>query len=156
MNSWLAGEGLALLADSEIRLHLPQDVAHLVPPERRPALLHVMCRTALADGVLDTHGFRVLMAYASAWGIGRTEVEQSLWEECKRTRPRMRALSLRLRRLFLVGFWGLPAEEIEEEDRRASLGVRRSPPGDGRTSRGRSEHGHPDDPGPGAGQALAD
>jgi len=66
VDRFLHSEGLAPLSDDEFRVHAPADVAHLIPRERREAVIQLMCETSMIDGMPDASEIRVIRAYAAA------------------------------------------------------------------------------------------
>jgi len=105
VDRFLASEGLAPLADDEFRVHHPSTVAHLVPKERREAVVQLMCETATIDGMPDESERRVIRAYAAAWDVPDEKVEFWMWGYENMSTSLTRQLWMKLRRFVLSARW---------------------------------------------------
>jgi uncharacterized tellurite resistance protein B-like protein len=108
VNRFLVSEGLAPLADEEFRVHTPQEVAHLVPKDRRAAVIRLMCETASVDGMPDESERRVIRAYAAAWDVPEEEVDFWMWAHETAGTSLARKLWLKIRRFVLSARWESP------------------------------------------------
>ncbi len=105
VDRFLASEGLAPLADEEIRVHHPREVAQFVPKERREAVVQLMCESAAADGMPDESERRVIRAYAAAWHVPDDKVEFWMWGYENMNTSITRQLWLKIRRFVLSARW---------------------------------------------------
>lgn len=105
LDRFLASEGLAPLADGELRFHDPAVVARLVPAHRREAVIQLMCESACADGMPDESERRVIRAYAKAWGVADDKVEFWMWAHESIGTSIARQLWLKIRRFVLSARW---------------------------------------------------
>jgi uncharacterized tellurite resistance protein B-like protein len=110
IDRFLQNEGLPPLADEEFRVHHPSEVAHLVPKDRREAVIQLMCETAAVDGMPDESERRVIRAYASAWDVPDEKVDFWMWGYESMSTSLGRQLWLKLRRFVLSARWS-DAEE---------------------------------------------
>lgn len=108
VDRFLVSEGLTPLADDEFRVHAPQEVAHLVPKERRAAVIRLMCETASVDGMPDESERRVIRAYAAAWDVPEEEVDFWMWAHETAGTSLARKLWLKIRRFVLSARWESP------------------------------------------------
>ena len=108
VDRFLVSEGLAPLADDEFRVHTPQEVAHLVPKDRRAAVIRLMCETASVDGMPDESERRVIRAYAAAWDVPEEEVDFWMWAHETAGTSLARKLWLKIRRFVLSARWESP------------------------------------------------
>jgi tellurite resistance protein len=106
VDRFLAGEGLAPLADHEFSVHHPSAVAHFVPRERREDVVKLMCETAAIDGMPDESEHRVIRAYATAWNVDDEKLEFWMWGYETMNTSLARQLFLKLRRFVLSARWG--------------------------------------------------
>lgn len=105
VDRFLVSEGLTPLADDEFRVHSPQEVAHLVPKDRRAAVIRLMCETASVDGMPDESERRVIRAYAAAWDVSEEEVDFWMWAHETAGTSLARKLWLKIRRFVLSARW---------------------------------------------------
>lgn len=105
VDRFLASEGLAPLADGELRFHDPSSVAPLVPAQRREAVIQLMCESACADGMPDESERRVIRAYAKAWGVADDKLEFWMWAHESIGTSLARQLWLKIRRFVLSARW---------------------------------------------------
>lgn len=105
VDRFLASEGLLPLAEHEIRVHHPTEVAHLIPPARREAIVQLMCETAAIDGMPDESERRVIRAYAAAFDVPDDKLDFWLWGYEAMHTPLARQLWLKLRRFVLSARW---------------------------------------------------
>lgn len=105
VDRFLASEGLAPLTDDEFTVHHPSAVAHLVPKERREAVVQLMCETAAVDGMPDESERRVIRAYATAWNVPDEKVEFWMWGYESMSTGLVRQLWMKLRRFVLSARW---------------------------------------------------
>lgn len=108
VDRFLVSEGLTPLADEEFRVHTPQEVAHLVPKDRRAAVIRLMCETASVDGMPDESERRVIRAYAAAWDVPEEEVDFWMWAHETAGTSLARKLWLKIRRFVLSARWESP------------------------------------------------
>jgi uncharacterized tellurite resistance protein B-like protein len=106
VDKFLESEGLARLAEHELRVHHPSEVAHLVPRERREEVVKLMCETAAIDGMPDESERRVIRAYARAWDVDDEKLEFWLWGYEAMNTSLARGLWLKIRRFVLSARWG--------------------------------------------------
>lgn len=105
VDRFLAAEGLAPLAAEEFRVHHPADVAHFVPPERRPRIVELMCQVAIIDGLPDPNEVRVIKAYSSAWSVDEAKVDDWLAGYGDVVVSPLRQFFLKIRRFVLRDRW---------------------------------------------------
>jgi hypothetical protein len=105
VDRFLASEGLSPLTDDECRVHHPLDVARWVPPERRAAMVDLMCQIAMIDGLPDAAELRVVEAYAAAWHVPPEQVQAWLSAYSRRSASTARQVWLAFRRILLIGVW---------------------------------------------------
>ena len=105
VDAFLASEGMAPLADDEIRVYSPQEVARYVPKHRREKIVELMCEVAMVDGLGDDAELRVVRAYGSAWQIPEEKVETWLWGYEHAQSSAARQFWLRIRRFVLSSRW---------------------------------------------------
>ena len=105
VDRFLRSEGLEPLHDDEIRVHRPEEVAHLVPVHRREAVVQLMCETAAIDGAADASEIRVIQAYASAWNVSPDKIELWIWAHENMGEPFARLFWKKLRRFVLSSRW---------------------------------------------------
>ncbi|MDB4944410.1 MAG: hypothetical protein JWP97_3944 [Labilithrix sp.] len=113
VDRFLESEGLAPLTEDELRVHPPEEVAHLVPEGRRETVVQLMCETAVVDGKADESERRVIRAYAAAWGVPARKVDYWMWGYESTSTSFVRQLWMKLRRLVLSARW--PASDRSEE-----------------------------------------
>jgi uncharacterized tellurite resistance protein B-like protein len=106
VDKFLESEGLARLAEHELRVHHPSEVAHLVPRQRREEVVKLMCETAAIDGMPDESERRVIRAYARAWDVDDEKLEFWLWGYEAMNTSLARSLWLKIRRFVLSARWG--------------------------------------------------
>lgn len=111
VDKFLESEGLAPLTDDEFRVHHPSAVAHLVPKERREAVVQLMCETATVDGMPDESERRVIRAYAAAWNVPDEKVEFWMWGYESMSTSLVRQLWMKLRRFVLSARWSDAGQE---------------------------------------------
>lgn len=105
VDAFLASEGMAPLADDEIRVYAPQEVARYVPTHRREKIVELMCEVAMVDGLGDDAELRVVRAYGAAWQIPEEKVETWLWGYEHAQSSPARQFWLRIRRFVLSSRW---------------------------------------------------
>ncbi len=105
VDRFLESEGLAPLTMEEFRVHRAEDVARLVPVDKREKVVELMCETACADGIADASEVRVIHAYASAWHIPEEKVAFWLWGYEHANASGARQLWLKIRRFLLSSRW---------------------------------------------------
>lgn len=105
VDAFLQGEGLAPLADHEVRVYTPAEVAPYVPKERREKIVELMCEVAMVDGLADDAEVRVVRAYASAWRVPEEKVETWLWGYEHAQASPARQFWLKIRRFVLSSRW---------------------------------------------------
>jgi uncharacterized tellurite resistance protein B-like protein len=105
VDAFLRGEGLAPLSHDELCVHHPSEVAHLVPKERREAVVQLMCEAAAVDGMPDESERRVIRAYANAWDVPDEKVDFWLWGYESMGTGIARQLWLKIRRFVLSARW---------------------------------------------------
>lgn len=105
VDAFLQGEGLAPLADHEVRVYTPAEVAPYVPNERREKIVELMCEVAMVDGLADDAEVRVVRAYASAWRISEEKVSTWLWGYEHAQASPARQFWLKIRRFVLSSRW---------------------------------------------------
>lgn len=105
VDRFLHSEGLLPLSDDEFRVHSPADVAHLIPKERREAVIQLMCETSMIDGMPDASEIRVIRAYAAAWNVPEEKLDLWLWAYENAGTSAMRQLWLKIRRFVLSARW---------------------------------------------------
>jgi len=105
VDKFLQSEGLPPLHDDEYRVHHPDEVAHLIPRDRREAVVQLMCESATVDGMPDESERRVIRAYAAAWHVPDEKVEFWMWGYESMGTSLMRQLWLKLRRFVLSARW---------------------------------------------------
>jgi len=105
VDKFLASEGLAPLSDEECKVHAPADVAHLIPREKREAVIQLMCETAMIDGLPDASELRVIRAYAAAWNVPDEKLELWIWAYENANSSAIRQLWLKIRRFVLSARW---------------------------------------------------
>lgn len=105
VDRFLESEGLAPLTIEEFRVHRAEDVARLVPLDRREKVVELMCETACADGIADASEVRVIRAYAAAWHIPDDKVNLWLWGYEHANASGARQLWLKIRRFLLSSRW---------------------------------------------------
>jgi uncharacterized tellurite resistance protein B-like protein len=105
VDRFLRSEGLEPLHDDEIRVHRPDEVAHLVPAHRREAVVQLMCETAAIDGAADASEIRVIQAYAAAWGVPADKIDLWIWAHENMGEPFARQFWKKLRRFVLSSRW---------------------------------------------------
>ena len=113
IDRFLESEGLAPLAEDEFKVHHPSAVAHLVPAERRDAVVQLMCETATVDGMPDESERRVIRAYAAAWNVPDEKVAFWMWGYENPSTGIVRQLWMKLRRFVLAARWS----DAEQETR---------------------------------------
>ena len=101
----MKSEGLEPLRDDEVKVHHPSAVAHLVPKDRRVAVVQLMCETATVDGMPDESERRVIRAYATAWSVPDEKVEFWMWGYESMSTSLVRQLWTKLRRFVLSARW---------------------------------------------------
>ncbi len=106
VDRFLESEGLARLAEHEMRVHHPSEVAHLVPKERREEVVKLMCESAAIDGMPDESERRVIYAYARAWDVDEEKVDFWMWGYEAMNTSLARGLWLKIRRFVLSARWG--------------------------------------------------
>jgi hypothetical protein len=111
VDKFLESEGLTPLSDDEFRVHHPSAVAHLVPKERREAVVQLMCETASVDGMPDESERRVIRAYAAAWHVPDEKVEFWMWGYESMSTSLVRQLWMKLRRFVLSARWSDAGQE---------------------------------------------
>ena len=111
VDRFLESEGLAPLTEDEFRVHEPAAVAHLVPKERREAVVQLMCETATVDGMPDESERRVIRAYATAWNVPDEKVEFWMWGYESMGTGFVRQLWMKLRRFVLSARWSDSGQE---------------------------------------------
>lgn len=111
VDKFLESEGLAPLSEDEFRVHHPSAVAHLVPKERREAVVQLMCETATVDGMPDESERRVIRAYAAAWDVPDEKVEFWMWGYESMSTSLVRQLWMKLRRFVLSARWSDAGQE---------------------------------------------
>ena len=105
VDRFLKSKGLAPLADSELRVHHPSEIAHIIAREQRYTIVQLMCETAAVDGLLDESERHVIRAYAAAWDIPDDTVDVWLRGYVKRNTKVARQLWMTLRRFVLPTRW---------------------------------------------------
>lgn len=105
VDRFLKSEGLEPLRDDEVKVHHPSSVAHLVPKDRREAVVQLMCETATVDGMPDESERRVIRAYATAWNVPDEKVEFWMWGYESMSTSLVRQLWMKLRRFVLSARW---------------------------------------------------
>ncbi|HVH48082.1 MAG TPA: hypothetical protein VM925_37370 [Labilithrix sp.] len=105
IDRFLQSEGLAPLAEHELRVHHPSEVAHLVPKERREDVVKLMCESAAIDGMPDESERRVIRAYATAWDVDDEKIDFWMWGYESMNTSLARQLFLKLRRFVLSARW---------------------------------------------------
>jgi uncharacterized tellurite resistance protein B-like protein len=105
VDRFLLSEGLAPLSLEEFRVHRAEDVARLVPRDKREKVVELMCETACADGIADASEIRVIHAYAAAWQIPEEKVKFWLWGYEHANASGARQLWLKIRRFLLSSRW---------------------------------------------------
>jgi len=105
VDAFLLGEGMAPLADHELRVYTPAEAARHVPKDRREKIVELMCEVAMVDGLADDAELRVVRAYASAWQISEEKVETWLWGYEHAKASAARQFWLRIRRFVLSSRW---------------------------------------------------
>lgn len=105
VDRFLESEGLAPLTLEEFRVHRAEDVARLVPVDKREKVVELMCETACADGIADASEVRVIHAYAAAWHIPEEKVKFWLWGYEHANASGARQLWLKIRRFLLSSRW---------------------------------------------------
>jgi uncharacterized tellurite resistance protein B-like protein len=110
VDQFLRSEGLPPLADEEIRVHHPTEIAHLVSPARREDVVKLMCESAAADGMPDESERRVIRAYAHAWGVDDEKVDFWMWGYETMNTSLARGLFLKIRRFVLSARWSDPED----------------------------------------------
>jgi uncharacterized tellurite resistance protein B-like protein len=105
VDRFLRSEGLEPLHDDEIRVHRPDEVAHLVPVHRREAVVQLMCETAAIDGAADASEIRVIQAYAAAWNVPADKIDLWIWAHENMGEPVARQFWKKLRRFVLSSRW---------------------------------------------------
>ncbi len=105
IDRFLESEGLAPLTEDEFKVHQPSAVAHLVPSERREAVVQLMCETATVDGRADESERRVIRAYAAAWNVPDEKIEFWMWGYDHMSTGIVRQLWMKLRRFVLSARW---------------------------------------------------
>lgn len=105
VDRFLKSEGLEPLRDDEVKVHHPSAVAHLVPRDRREAVVQLMCETATVDGMPDESERRVIRAYATAWNVPDEKVEFWMWGYESMSTSLVRQLWMKLRRFVLSARW---------------------------------------------------
>ncbi len=105
VDAFLQGEGLAPLADHEVRVYTPAEVAPYVPKDRREKIVELMCEVAMVDGLADDAEVRVVRAYASAWRVPEEKVETWLWGYEHAQASPARQFWLKIRRFVLSSRW---------------------------------------------------
>jgi len=111
VDRFLQSEGLEPLSDHEFRVHHPDEVAHLVPRDRREAVVQLMCEAAAADGLPDESERRVIRAYANAWHVPDDKVDFWMWGYENMSASLGRQLWLRIRRFVLSARWSDEGKE---------------------------------------------
>ena len=111
VDRFLESEGLAPLTEDEFRVHDPSTVAHLVPKDRREAVVQLMCETATVDGMPDESERRVIRAYATAWNVPDEKVEFWMWGYESMSTGFVRQLWMKLRRFVLSARWSDSGQE---------------------------------------------
>ena len=111
IDRFLESEGLAPLTEDEFKVHHPSAVAHLVPPERREAVVQLMCETATVDGMPDESERRVIRAYAAAWHVPDEKIEFWMWGYENMSTGIVRQLWMKLRRFVLSARWSDAGQE---------------------------------------------
>ena len=105
VDAFLQGEGLAPLADHEVRVYTPAEAAPYVPKERREKIVELMCEVAMVDGLADDAEVRVVRAYASAWRVPEEKVSTWLWGYEHAQASPARQFWLKIRRFVLSSRW---------------------------------------------------
>lgn len=105
VDKFLASEGLSPLSEEECKVHAPADVAHLIPREKREAVIQLMCETAMIDGMPDASELRVIRAYAAAWNVPDEKLELWIWAYENANSSAIRQLWLKIRRFVLSARW---------------------------------------------------
>jgi uncharacterized tellurite resistance protein B-like protein len=105
VDRFLKSEGLAPLANSELRVHHPHEVAHMIAREQRHAAMQLMCETAAVSGTIDESERHVIRAYAAAWNIPDSTVDFWLLGYEKKNTSISRRLWMKLRRFVLRARW---------------------------------------------------
>ncbi len=105
VDRFLESEGLAPLTMEEFKVHRAEDVARLVPVDKREKVVELMCETACADGIADASEVRVIHAYAAAWQIPEEKVAFWLWGYEHANASGARQLWLKIRRFLLSSRW---------------------------------------------------
>lgn len=111
VDRFLQAEGMAPLTDDELRIHLPAEVAHLVPKERREGVVQLMCEAASVDGMPDESERRVIRAYATAWDVPDEKVDFWMWGYESMGTSLARQLWLKIRRFVLSARW---SDEVKD------------------------------------------
>lgn len=111
VDRFLQAEGMAPLTPEELRIHLPSEVAHLVPKERRESVVQLMCEAASVDGMPDESERRVIRAYATAWDVPDEKVDFWMWGYESMGTSLARQLWLKIRRFVLSARW---SDEVKE------------------------------------------
>lgn len=105
VDAFLVSEGMAPLADHELKVYTPAEAARYVPKERREKIVELMCEVAMVDGLADDAELRVVRAYASAWQVPEEKVETWLWGYEHAQASAARQFWLRIRRFVLSSRW---------------------------------------------------
>ncbi|MCL2777361.1 MAG: TerB family tellurite resistance protein [Polyangiaceae bacterium] len=105
VDRFLQRNGLAPLADNELCVHHPSEIAHVVPREERHTALQLMCETAAVSGTIDESERHVIRAYAAAWDIPDSKVDFWLQSYEKKNMSISRRLWMTLRRFVLRTRW---------------------------------------------------
>ncbi len=105
VDAFLVSEGMAPLADHELRVYTPAEAARYVPKERREKIVELMCEVAMVDGLADDAELRVVRAYASAWQVPEEKVDIWLWGYEHAQASAARQFWLRIRRFVLSSRW---------------------------------------------------
>ena len=105
VDAFLVGEGMAPLADHEVRVYTPAEAAPYVPKVRREKIVELMCEVAMVDGLADDAEVRVVRAYASAWRVPEEKVETWLWGYEHAQASPARQFWLKIRRFVLSSRW---------------------------------------------------
>jgi uncharacterized membrane protein YebE (DUF533 family) len=105
IDRFLQGEGLPPLSDAEFCVHHPNEVAHLVPQERRESVVQLMCEAAAVDGMPDESERRVIRAYAAAWHVPDEKVDFWMWGYENMGTSLGRQFWLKIRRFVLSARW---------------------------------------------------
>lgn len=105
VDAFLVSEGMAPLAESELKVYTPAEAARYVPKERREKIVELMCEVAMVDGLADDAELRVVRAYAAAWQVSEEKVETWLWGYEHAQASAARQFWLRIRRFVLSSRW---------------------------------------------------